>query len=306
MKTALAFVAMLLLPSIAPAKVLNVEFKFTPFTGDPAKSDEVVTVPGKARVFLNNVPLEEQEVRRQEVPVLFEEREIAAAVWVPVESLGSLVRKGRNTIRIEFEPADGKAEYRADLRWASVTDQTTTTGGAGRGTTTNQSGEGVETKKAKGKVVFEREFDAPFAADQPWHHYAEVRALSDEDRKQIEALVAKRLDAFKPDFAGLYALLKGRGGLDVASIRSAKCVDKASAAGIRIVAAKNLDIATTGGSAVIVQAKKGALYSPENPSALEKIKGDDMQICASTALFVAYPPRLVVVRSPSGAWEAVQ
>lgn len=38
--------------SVATAGVINVEFKFTPYVGDPLKSDQVETVPGNARVFM--------------------------------------------------------------------------------------------------------------------------------------------------------------------------------------------------------------------------------------------------------------
>ena len=108
---------------LAPAAVINVEFKFTPFSGDPAKDETVTTVPGKAAVFINNVPFTEQEVREEEVPVLFEQHEVAAAVWVPMSSVGPVVRKGKNKIRIEFTPNDTTKTYRAQLRWASVMDE---------------------------------------------------------------------------------------------------------------------------------------------------------------------------------------
>ena len=100
----------------ASGAVVNVEFKFTPFLGNPAEQDHVQAVPGKARVFLNNALLAEQIVNKGEVAVLFEAREIAASVWLPVASVGPALRKGKNKIRIEFEPADSKLKYRAQLR----------------------------------------------------------------------------------------------------------------------------------------------------------------------------------------------
>jgi hypothetical protein len=295
----------LLWSSAAAAKVINVEFKFTPFVGDPAKADQVETVAGHARVFLNNVPIAEQPVGQQEVPVLFEAREIAPSVWVPVDSLGSAVRKGKNTFRIEFQPADAKAPYRAQLRWASVNDASTAKGAPGRHASTNQSNEGVEDKRATGTVIFEREFIADFAADQPWHHYPAVTALSDGDKQQLTALVKARVDAFKPDFANLYAVLRGNEKIDVPALQQAKCLDKAYAAGVRIVAVppEQIDFTTTGSSAVIVRSKTESLYSPADPAAFEKITDDETQMCISMALFGAYPPKLVVVRAPSGAWE---
>lgn len=159
----LTLLSLLLWSSWTGADVLSVELKFTPYLGDPAKADQVETVPGKARVLLNNVPVAEQAVDRREVPVLFDDREIGPAVWVPVGSLGPAVRKGKNTLRIEFEPTDARTPYQAQLRWAEVTDQTF----EGEGKTTNQSGEGAETKEGRGKLSFELEFVADFAADRP-------------------------------------------------------------------------------------------------------------------------------------------
>lgn len=298
-------VLLLLWSSAAGAKVINVEFKFTPFVGDPAKADQVDTVAGQAAVFINNLPIAEQPVGAQEVPVLFDDREIAASVWVPVESLGPVLRKGKNTFRIEFVPTDAKASYRAQLRWASVTDQERKEDEDGSHKATNQSDEGVEDKQATGKVVFEREFVADFAADLPWHHYPPVTALSDEDKQQLKTLVKARADAFKPDFSGVYKLLKGNQKVDPSKVKAAKCLDKAYAAGVRIAAApvEQIDFATTGGAGVVVRSKAGPLYAPTDPSTFEKIKGDEAQMCVAMALFGVYPPQLAVVRAPSGAWE---
>jgi hypothetical protein len=135
--------------AIAAAKTTNVEFKFTRFTGDP-KADSVQVVRGKARVFQNNVPIAEEDVEAHEVPVMFEEREIAPTVWVTAESLGPIVRKGKNTIRFEFDPSETGSAYRAQLRWASVTDQVREQHDAGRYQGTNQAGEGVDDKAANG------------------------------------------------------------------------------------------------------------------------------------------------------------
>ena len=115
---------LLLLP-LARAAVINVEFKFTPFLGDPAKDEKVKSMPGKATIFINNLPFVEQEVREEELPVLFEEHEISPALWIPMSSVGPVVRKGKNKIRIEFTPNDGAKPYRAQFRWASVMDTAT-------------------------------------------------------------------------------------------------------------------------------------------------------------------------------------
>ncbi len=108
----LAFALLMSAASLAPAAVINVEFKFTPFVGDPAKDDKVTTVPGKAAIFINNVPFTEQEVRKDELPVLFDEHEVTPSVWVPMSSVGPVVRKGKNKIRIEFTPDDSAKAYR--------------------------------------------------------------------------------------------------------------------------------------------------------------------------------------------------
>src|SRR6476646_6107147 len=120
----LAFALLMSAASLAPAAVINVEFKFTPFVGDSAKDDKVTTVPGKAAIFINNVPFAEQEVHEDQLPVLFDEHEVAPSVWVPMSSVGPIVQKGKNKIRVEFSPNDMTKAYRAQLRWASVTDAT--------------------------------------------------------------------------------------------------------------------------------------------------------------------------------------
>jgi hypothetical protein len=295
----------LLCTSWVHAAVINVEFKFTPFTGDPAKADQVETVPGKARVFINNVALAEQEVRKEKVPVIFAEREIAPSVWVPMASLGPGLRKGKNSIRIEFEPADPKLAYRAQLRWASVTDGETRNEESGRVSATNQSGEGVDDKQAKGKSVFEREFTADFAKDLPWHHYPPVTSLTDQDKQQLAALAKARAESFRPDFALAYRLLDGKEGLHTAEIKQLQCLEKAYAAGVRVpvTAAAQLVFATTGNPEVVVERKGGDLFGPADKTAYARIKGSDIQMCAAIALSVAYPARLVFVRTPAGEWE---
>jgi hypothetical protein len=302
-----AVALMLCWSSLASAGVLNVEFKFTPYTGD-LKQDHVETVPGKAQVFINNVLMADQEVGKEMVPVLFDDREIAPAVWVPVESLGPVLRKGNNKIRIEFQPSDAKAPYHAQLSWASVMDQSTEEESAsGTVKSTNQSGEGTDAKQATGKVVFERDFVADFAADLPWHHDPPITALSDADKHQLAELVTARAGPFEPGFADIYRSLEGKEGIRVAEIKKAKCLDKAYAAGIRVAAPtfEQLDFVVTGGPEVLVQRKSGALYDLGGPKAFERIKGDETQMCAGVALSIAYPPHLAFVRTPAGAWEVV-
>ena len=295
----------LLWPSASMAAVINYEIQFTPFVGDLKKS-EVQTVPGKATVYLNNIPVAEKDVDKRTVPVLFDNREIGAAVWLPAKSLGSLVRKGKNSVRVEFVPADAKAPYQARLQWNEVTDQIKETRSGGSSTSTNRGGEGMETKKAQGKVVFERDFAGDFATEQPWHRYPAVTALTDADRQALATLVKERADAFKPNFDAIYRMLAEKPELQVAEVRKAGCLQKAHAAGVRIPAPAPGDLVftTTGGSAVVVERKGGWLY-PFDEKTFSKIKGERIQMCAGVALTVAYPPRLIVARASDGRWEVV-
>ena len=299
-------VLLLFYSSIAMAKVINVEFKFTPFTGDPAKDKTVETVPGKAMVYVNNIPIADTSVEKQEVPVLFEEREIAPSVWLPVQSLGPVLRRGKNSVRIEFEPANPKARYRAQLRWASVSDQVVKKEDSpGHVSETNQAGEGVDDRKASGRIVFEREFTADFAADLPWHHYPTVKSLSDDDKKALVKFVQERADSFKPDFSAAYRMLAGNRNIDLPGIKKRGCLNKGYAAGIRVGSppADQMDFVLTGNPEVVVRSKTGTLFFPVDPLAFERIKDDELKMCIMIVFSALYQPRLVVVRSPSGKWE---
>ncbi|HYC00744.1 MAG TPA: hypothetical protein VEC57_16545 [Candidatus Limnocylindrales bacterium] len=302
----IALLMALLCTAPAHAKVVNVEFKFTPFIGD-TKKDEVETVPGRAVVYVNDIPISEDTVEKQQVPVLFDEREVAPSVWVSMESSKSVVRRGKNKFRVEFVPNDEKTPYKAELRWASVNDEETRTGDLGHGTITNQSDEGVDTRQAKGRIVLEREFQADFATEQKWHHYPPVASLSDEDKKELASLVAARVDLYKPDFDKLYTFLKQNPALEADVMRKQKCLEKAYEAGVRIAAvdAAKMQFATTGSAAVVVRGPKGGLYYPPDPEKFGKIMGDELQMCASAALYVAFPPRLLVAKAPNGSWEVL-
>jgi hypothetical protein len=303
MRTLLLLVC-LLSPGLVAAKVVNVEFKFTPYTGD-TKEDKVQTVPGKVTVTLNGVPLAEQEVQKDEVPVMFDEREIAPSVWVTTEGLGPTLRKGANTIRFEFAPAQ-PGEYHAQLRWAQVTDQVRRQDDQGQTKSTNQAGEGVEEKTLTGPLVMERKFDADFATDQPWHHLPPITSVTDEDRAALTAKVEERVAWFKPDFSGVYKALVALPNVKLDEIRKRKCIEAAHKAGVKIAAAPagEVEIVTTGGPEVVVRGKRGPLYHPEG-NGFDKIKGDQMQMCAGMALMAVFPPRLVAVRTPNGNWEVV-
>ena len=296
----------MLAPSLACAGVLNVEFKFTPYTGD-LQQEHVQSVAGKARVFLNNALVAEQEVRADTVPVLFDEREIAPSVWVPAASMGPALRKGHNRLRIEFEPANPKASYKGQLSWASVNDQVVETDNEdGSHTSSNQSGEGKEDKPATGKLVIEREFEADFATDRPWHHYPPVTTLAEADKAKLLAAVRARGASFKPGFEPVYAQLAKSPEVQVAEIRKAKCLDAAYAAGIRVSPIAETQLAyDLGGPEVIVRGRSGGLFDFGDKSAFDRIKGDELQMCAGVVLSLAYPPRMAFARTPSGEWEFV-
>jgi hypothetical protein len=55
---------------------------------------------------------------------------------------------------------------------------------------------------------------------------------------------------------------------------------------------------------VVVGRKAGWLY-PFDQKTFAKVKGEQVQMCAGVALSVAYPPRLVVAKTPDGRWEIV-
>lgn len=303
----LAFMLLVVAARIAPAAVINVEFKFTPFLGDPATAKEVATVAGKAQVFINNVPFAEQDVREEKLPVLFEEHEVGPAVWVPMSSSGAVVRKGKNKIRIEFTPNDAAKPYRAQLRWASVMDTATEEVDGGSGQATNQADEGADDRKAvKGKVVFEREFTADFALDLPWHHYPAVTSLSEEDKQKIVALLKTRAEWFQPDFAGVYKAIEENESLKVDDVRKAQCLEASYKAGVRVTAppAGDLDFTTTGGPEVVVTRKGGSLFGLDEKT-FEPVKDEETQMCAGMVLATVYPGRLGFVRKADGTWETV-
>jgi hypothetical protein len=302
----LMLAVLILTAPLTPGAVINVEFKFTPFVGDP-KDETVTTVPGKAQVFINNVPLAEQDVRADKVPVLFDEREVSAAVWVPMSSVGAMVRKGKNKIRIEFTPNDPAKTYRAQLRWASVTDQATEEVEPGSVKSTNQANEGVDDRKTvKGKVMFEREFVADFALDLPWQHYPALASLTEEDKQKIAGLLKTRAEWFQPDFAALYKAIDENEALKVDDVRKARCLEAAYKAGVRVTApqAGEMEFATTGGPEVVVTRKAGALFGLDEKT-FASVKDEEVQMCSGMVLSVIYPGRIVAVRRSDGAWEIV-
>jgi hypothetical protein len=311
-KLMLPLLVLLLLAAsqLAQAKVLGVEFNFTPYVGELAK-DKVDTVAGKAQVFVNNVPVAQQDIGKKTVPVIFDDREVGSALWITAQSMGPALRRGANKLRIEFTPANGTAAYAMQLRWAFVTDQERRSeSGPGQVSSTNQAGEGADNRQGlTGKLVVEREFSADFPADLPWHHYPPVAALTDADKQELAALVAARAQAFKPDFAQAYELLgqAHTGGieLDLAGIRKAKILNQGYAAGVRIAppAMDKMAFVLTGNPEVVLRgAGGGPLFAPD-PKALQRIKGEQQQFGMAMVLSVLFPPQLVVVRDPAGKWQ---
>ncbi len=305
----LACALLLLIAQLASAGIINVEFKFTPFVGNPATDQEVTSVAGKAEVFINDIPYgPEQEVRQEKLPVLFDEHEIAPSVWVSSSSVGSIVRKGKNKLRIEFTPNDLTKPYRAQLRWASVTDEPASSLDGNNGQATNQTAEGVDDRKdVKGKVTFEREFMADFALDLPWHHYPAVKDLGESDKQNIAALLKTRADWFQPDFSALYKAIEENDSLKVDDVRSTHCLEAAYKAGVRVdaPAVADLNFATTGGAEVIVTRKTGTLFGLDEKT-FAAVKDEGTQMCAGMVLASVYPGRMGFVRKPDGAWETVE
>ena len=303
----IALAALLALATgVSCADIINLEFKFTPFTGD-LKQDHVDSVAGKAKVFINRIPILAQEIDKQELPVLFDDREVSPAVWIPVASMGSVVRKGKNAIRIEFVPAKA-APYQAQFSWAAVNDSATEKTEAGSLQATNQSGEGKEDKQGTGKMIFEREFIANFAKDRPWHHYPAITALSAVDKQRLTDLLKSRTEAFKPKLDAIYSLLENNPVVNLAEARKSKCLDQAYAAGVRMAAPAldEIEFVTTGNPEVVLRRKDGNPLFQPNREAFERIKGEKVQMCAGILLSIVYPVQLIVVRQPDGHWIAAE
>ncbi len=295
---------------VAAAAVLNVEFNFSPYTGNPDKEDVVVFVRGEARLFINGLPFADVPVKEQPYKIIFSDREISSApVAVNGDSFGALLLKGRNTLRVEFLPAEPKRTYTADLTWALVTDGVTETRDArGAVSTTNLAQKGRDRKTVQGRVVLEREFDADFARDRPWHHYPAVKELHDSDKQQIRALVAQRLQALEPGFDAFYAWLE-KHNFKVADIRRNKLLEKIHASRLRIkmADAARLEFVVGGGPGVMIRAAGGEpLYKPQNPQVLAKIGDKSAQEFAMSALPQLFPSRLLVARNPAGTWETAE
>jgi len=307
MRKALA-VLLMIFPVLATAAVVNVEFHFAPYTGNPDTEDVIVFVPGQTRLFVNGLPFAEVEVREQKYQIIFSDREISSApVSLTGESFGALLRKSTNTLRVEFVPADAQRTYTAELRWASVTDGVTETRTEQGVSSTNLAQQGRDRQTVQGTAVLEREFQADFVHDLPWHHYPPVQALGEADKQQIRTLVAQRLQALQPDFKVFYAWLD-KHNFKVADIRKGKVLEKIHASGLRVkmVDAARLEFIVGGGPGVMVKAAgTEPVYRPENPQALSKVTTKGAKDFATSVLPQLFPARLIVARTPSGVWEAV-
>ncbi len=306
MRKILCMVALFAWSSLCQAAVINMRFEFTPYLGDK-KQDQVETVPGMTRIFINNIFFTGKEIKKENVPVLFDTREMGTPVLFGADSLGPSLRKGKNKIRIEFEPTDPQLAYRAQLQWTSVSDQIREEKKGNKTLVTNQTDEGTDDKPSKGKVVLEREFSADFAIDLPWHHYPPITVLSDEDKNALAALVKARIEAFKPNFSALYPLLKSKQGVDMAEVQKSKCLEKLYTAGVRIAmpTADQLDIVINGTPEVSIRGKNDYhLYHPTDLKAFKRMDKKDAWDC-SRVLHLFYPPNAAAVRSPAGAWEMV-
>ena len=312
MRKLLLLLLMLVGCNLAWAKVLSVEFNFAPFVGDLAK-DKVDLVAGKAAVFINNVPIAQQDITKQSMPVIFDNREVGGAMWITAKSMGPALRRGKNKIRIEFQPSNASQPYAMQLRWASVTDQVKRTDtGSGQMSSTNQADEGADNRKGlTGKLVVEREFTADFPEELPWHRYPPVTALSDADKQELAALAAARAQTFKPDFAAVYKLLESANTsgvqLNIAGIKKSRVLDQGYAAGVRIAApaVDKISFTLTGNPEVVLRGANGADLFPLDLPALRRIKGEEARFGVGMVLSVLYPQQMVAVRDPAGKWAIV-
>lgn len=300
--------SLVIVPAVAHAAVSGLEFSFSPYLGNPDQNDAIMLVGGEARIYVNGLPHIEVEVRERKHVMNSAGRDITpAAVIIDVASFGTLLRKGRNTLRVDFFPADYKRAYTVELRWTPVGDATTgpraAKGAAARGPV-EPSRERINARSA---VRIEREFDADFATGRAWHQYPAVTALSDADREQIRALLVQRLHALQPGFGVFYAWL-ARNNFVVAEIRKDRVPEKIQAAGllVRMADTGRLEFLIGPGAGVMVKPPlKEPLYWPENPSVLSRISDAAAQEFARSILPRLFPTRLMVARNADGVWEAV-
>ncbi len=207
-----------------------------------------------------------------------------------VSRSGPIIRKGKNSIRVEFEATDSTVEFKATLAWMfSNYDQSRVS-----------KTEGADTKAGKGKITITREFTAPFVEDLPWHHYPPVQSLTETDKLSIAALLQTLANAFKPNFARVYARI----GPEAAEIRSMGCIENAYARGIRMRAASldQLAFEVAGTPEVAVRGKGVRLFVPNDARFGDKVNND---VCLMTLFDTAFASILHVAKSPTGVWQIV-
>lgn len=139
----------------------GMEFRFTPFGGDEESSARVDVVPGVARIFLNDALHAVQALKKRPVTVSADGREVAPAVQLSLDAFGPGLRRGENTLRIEFVPANPKLRYRAQFGWR-VQDMAA---GAGRFGMVTSSQTGRQTRDATGTLRFESRFETTEGVD---------------------------------------------------------------------------------------------------------------------------------------------
>jgi hypothetical protein len=270
------------------AEIVNAEFGFDMYTGDRSKQSKLKAVPGRMRVFFNDISFRNQKSFDRELAVM--SGNIMSGNGIFVSRAGPIIRKGKNSIRVEFEATDSNVEYNATLAWTF--------------SNYDQSGvsktDGTDTKTGKGKITITKEFTAPFAEDLPWHHYPSVQTLTETDKQSIAAVLQTLADAFKPNFAPIYARI----GSEAAEIRGMGCIENAYAQGVRMRAASldQLTFDLTGTPEVTVRGKGVRLFVPNDAKFWDKVNND---ICLMTMFDSAFASVLHVVKSPAGVWQIV-
>ncbi|AXK39482.1 hypothetical protein DWG20_08565 [Crenobacter cavernae] len=149
--------------ALAQAEV-NMEFKFTPFVGAENEAGKIEVMPGTARIYVNGALHSERKLAK--ASVLADGGGVAPSLSLPVSSLGEKLKRGANTLRVEFRPADANKRYRVQFGWAAASDSIGAADDAGRRRSGNQaSSTGRQTRDAVGPVAFESRFSAIAAVE---------------------------------------------------------------------------------------------------------------------------------------------
>ncbi|MFN5221629.1 MAG: hypothetical protein ACK5FE_12105 [Cyanobacteriota bacterium] len=297
--------------SPALAEVLNLEFGFTAFRGDPATADRVPTVAGKAELEINGLPLLEKELEADQAMVLFAERRLSPGLWLPMESFRRLLRRQGNSLVLRFTPRQVGAPYSAQLSWNSVEDSVSqrrqVEGNRVRLEATNETDRGSERRDSRGPVEFRRSFDAPFADEQPWQSQPPIQTIQPADRSAILALVRARRDLYAADMTAAYRLLEGFPGLDAAVLRQQGCLEQAWRQGVRVkpLQGESLQLLPTGGPVVVVRPGRGELFPLQVPPGMVDRLSLEQTLCVSGALVGLLPPWMGFVQDGQGGWRPI-